>query len=449
MALTLLPLPVISTRIIAILILWVHAVSGAGSLSSVDKQVGGLGRGSYRAAFHFQAAGGQNSATQLKLGRVFPLDKGGALNCAIGPIANENQVPARAANTKTGSAEAFYSQGKDYADGGHFEEAIPCFTQAIRLKPDFADAFKARSLAYMYVHKDRGALLDMSRAIQLRPGDADAVSMRGSFYFQFRDYDRAIRDFTRSIQLDPKEWFTFWARGGAYYDKGDYDAAIRDYDEVISRRCTTKVKDFAYYSQRGLAYLYKGDYEKAIRDFNAVADQQPSWCCYHRGLAHFFMGQFRAAKEDLTRFEGAEEVLWLYLVESKLGEKAKEGLQESASGNKWWLKVWPSPVIQYYLGSITSAQLLSMARAGYGLFPASACCDDDSSAHQRIPHYDIEGAAYFYIAERLLISGHSEQAEPLLQKAQQMADRNSPEYRGSCEELKRLGATPSKEQPPK
>ena len=365
---------------------------------------------------------------------------------------SDHKTTAPLKTDRAANAEIFFNRGKGCASGGHFALAIRNFTRAIRLKPDYAEAFKERSTADMYVYDYKGALRDMSRAIELRPGDADAISMRGSIYYQSRDYDRAIRDFSRSIQLNPAEWFTFWARGGAYYDKGDYDAAIRDFDEVIKRRCTGNVKDFDFFSHRGLAHLYKGDYERAIRDFDDVANrrQNASWCFYHRGLARFFMGQLRAAKEDFARFNGPDYDIWLYLTEAKLGEKASQELRERAPSIKEELKYWPGPVIQYYLGSITSAQLLSMARAGYGVAYADACCVDHPSAAEKMTiHPDVEGAACFYIAERLLNRGHSEEAKVLFQKAQQMADRNSEEYQGSLVELNRLKDTTPKEQPPK
>ena len=62
---------------------------------------------------------------------------------------------------------------------GEYDHAIADLDQAIRLKPDFADAYFSRGLAY----SDKGdydrAITDFDQAIRLKPDAAYAYNGRG------------------------------------------------------------------------------------------------------------------------------------------------------------------------------------------------------------------------------------------------------------------------------
>jgi lipoprotein NlpI len=301
----------------------------------------------------------------------------------------------------------------------------------------------------MYKYDYEKALRDISRAIELQPDDAEAISSRGSLYYQKQDYENAIRDFDKAIQMKPENIFTFWLRAAAYYDRGNYDAAIRDYNEVINRQPEINIKNVGEIYQRGLAYFYKGDYEGAIRDFTDVATLE-SYGFYHRGLALFLMGQFARADEDFARSgEGPYSDIWMYFAQAKLGENAEEGLRKRAPRIGEELKYWPGPVIRFYLGSLTSAQVIAAARAD-DLADKNPCtCDDAPAAEKKIRFQYSEGAAYFYLGEGMLLHGHPEEAKPLLQKAVSMAAKNSDEYHAALVELGLIPGRAPHKSPPK
>ena len=63
----------------------------------------------------------------------------------------------------------------EYNKGGHFAEredwdtAIACYTEAIRLNPDFAAAYNNRGFAYLKNDEIEQAIKDLSEAIRLKP----------------------------------------------------------------------------------------------------------------------------------------------------------------------------------------------------------------------------------------------------------------------------------------
>ena len=72
------------------------------------------------------------------------------------------------------TASSYYNKGYDYYNDGKYQLAINEFTTAIRLNPNYTDAYKGRGLAYYTLRQYQLALQDYDKAIQLDPDYADA-----------------------------------------------------------------------------------------------------------------------------------------------------------------------------------------------------------------------------------------------------------------------------------
>src|SRR5262245_40781315 len=87
--------------------------------------------------------------------------------------------PSQAQNT---NAEDLLRQGQEYVKQADYERAIAAFTEAIRLKPDYQQAYTGRGLAYA----DRGqfdpAISDLEQASRLSPNDESAFANLGFVY---------------------------------------------------------------------------------------------------------------------------------------------------------------------------------------------------------------------------------------------------------------------------
>src|SRR5919199_4295894 len=76
-------------------------------------------------------------------------------------------------------AVAFYNRGNAYRYRGDTERAIADYSEAIRLKLDYALVFYNRGDAYANKSKYDHAIADFSEAIRLKPDDASAFNSRG------------------------------------------------------------------------------------------------------------------------------------------------------------------------------------------------------------------------------------------------------------------------------
>jgi tetratricopeptide (TPR) repeat protein len=131
-------------------------------------------------------------------------------------------------------AESFYQQGADLYKQKQYDQAIDAFTQAIRLKPDYAVAYNDRGIAYDDEKNYDLAIQDYNQAIKLNPNYANAYNNRGNAYSDEKNYDLAIQDYNQALKLDPNYADAYNNRGVAYEKKKQYQQALQDYDRALS-----------------------------------------------------------------------------------------------------------------------------------------------------------------------------------------------------------------------
>lgn len=180
-----------------------------------------------------------------------------------------------------------------------YAEAIEHYTKAIRVKPDFAEAYYNRGIAYSDKGDCDSAIADYTKAIELNPGDAAAYSNRGWVYGNAGDYEKALADFTKAIQLNPNYAKAYYNCGWTYEKKGDYDRTIANYTKAIKLN-----PDFANaYSARGNAHQKKSNYDRAIADFTKAIELSPNHAIayYNRGNAYRNKSDSELAIKDYTK----------------------------------------------------------------------------------------------------------------------------------------------------
>jgi len=135
------------------------------------------------------------------------------------------------ADSPLDTAEAYLQRGDQYSDSKDYDHAIADYSQAIRLRPDYAEAYNNRGLAYALSGKFEIAnvIADYSQAIKLRPTYAYAYNNRGVAYMASGYPDEALDDFNHAIQLQPDFPQAYSNRGNAYNREGRVDLAIPDF----------------------------------------------------------------------------------------------------------------------------------------------------------------------------------------------------------------------------
>jgi tetratricopeptide (TPR) repeat protein len=215
----------------------------------------------------------------------------------VAALKAEEERKRAEAETRT-RYSALISQGSTDFSAGDHDRAIATFSEAIRLNPTSALAFRGRGNVYAKKGDTDRAIADFNEAIRLDPTNALALSGRGVGYANKGDNDRAIADFNEAIRLDPKNAVAFRSRGDAFTNKGDNDRAIADYNEAIR----LDPKSALALSDRGVGYANKGDYERALTDFNEAIrlDPKSAHAFRNRGVVYAAKGGYNQAIADFN-----------------------------------------------------------------------------------------------------------------------------------------------------
>ncbi len=192
------------------------------------------------------------------------------------------------------TAQEWYEQGYQLDDNS--DEEIRCYTEAIRLKPDYVWAYNNRGVARTAQGDVDGAIKDLDKAIELDPQFALAYNNRGRARYDQGDLAGAIQDYDMAIELDPQHTSAYAHRGLARYDQGDLASATQDFDSTIELD-----PQYAWaYAHRGLARYDQGDLVSATQDFDKTIELDPqyAWAYANRGRARYDQGDLAGAIQD-------------------------------------------------------------------------------------------------------------------------------------------------------
>jgi tetratricopeptide (TPR) repeat protein len=149
---------------------------------------------------------------------------------------------------------------------GDVERALSDLAEAIRLKPSAVSFYNRAGIRSALSQYDQ-AVADYDAAIRLKPDYANAFVYRGVAYFHKKEYRRALSDYDEAIRCDPEE-------PAAYNNKADDlaccpDAKLRDGARAVELAKTacriTKWKVALYYGTLAACYAETGQFQEAVK----------------------------------------------------------------------------------------------------------------------------------------------------------------------------------------
>lgn len=126
----------------------------------------------------------------------------------------------------------YYERGGQAFFAEQFEDAIPDYTEAIRLKPDFAEAYYVRGLCYRRLKRNEKAIADFTKALEFEPDYAFAYYGRGRCLTDLGRYREAVEEFSKAIERMPVFTDALNRRAELYRRLGEVKLAEADMNRI-------------------------------------------------------------------------------------------------------------------------------------------------------------------------------------------------------------------------
>jgi tetratricopeptide (TPR) repeat protein len=157
----------------------------------------------------------------------------------------------------------YNARGKLFLAFGFYKEAIVDFEKSISIKPNDV-GYSQIGLAKFYLD-DKNAIDEVNKAIKIEPNFAEAYYIRGTINRDEGRYKEAISDLDQAIKLSKYNAKYYNTRGMLYFQMQDGNAAVADFTKAINEK-----NDYAmaYYNR---AFTYKKFPYSVSNDENPIA----------------------------------------------------------------------------------------------------------------------------------------------------------------------------------
>jgi lipoprotein NlpI len=207
-------------------------------------------------------------------------------------------------------------KGEDYVRSGYAkwakgdsDGAIPDFTKAIQLNPNYAFAYGNRGTAKQAKGDWDGAIADYTKAIQLNPKDSWSYHNRGCLRYEARDFTNALVDFRKELEFDSTNDYTRFRVWLIRARQGETEAATAELQKYLSGRASGKPDDWAAKVGHFLTgQLSEPEFLAAAK--NADSKKEAGQLCeayFYAGSKHLFAGDKAAATDYFEKCIATEQ----------------------------------------------------------------------------------------------------------------------------------------------
>ena len=96
---------------------------------------------------------------------------------------------------------SYYDKGTEYLRKSNMKEAVTAFTEAISLRPEYAEAYNNRGLAHYKQNNFLEAAMDFQKAIQFSPHDERAYNNLAMIFCNQGNYEEALHYLKTAIAV--------------------------------------------------------------------------------------------------------------------------------------------------------------------------------------------------------------------------------------------------------
>jgi tetratricopeptide (TPR) repeat protein len=192
--------------------------------------------------------------------------------------------------------EAWYGLGLVSANQGRQEEAIGCYKEALRYKPDFVPALYSMGQAQTELGRIREASEDYAEAVRIDPEYVDAWYNLGVIDTRLGRIEEAIACFRETVRIKPTHASAWYNMGLAQARLGRVEEAAGSFAEAVR----IEPDHGNAWFNLGVAVARLGRDQKAIECFRETVRVKPDFAeaWYSLGVVYEKLGRRKEAAES-------------------------------------------------------------------------------------------------------------------------------------------------------
>ena len=182
-------------------------------------------------------------------------------------------------------AEAHCNLGVVYKSLGDSKNAIECYENALRINPDYLDAHMNFGLCLMESGNLVSAENCFKKVIQINPRDSAARVNLGNIHLTKLELDTASDYYKRAFELNPKEINALYNLGITEGKRNDFKRSIDWYSKVLE----IQPEHHNALNNLGTMHLKTLDLQAAEKSFKSAIHCNPTFPEAHNNLGHVFV----------------------------------------------------------------------------------------------------------------------------------------------------------------
>lgn len=196
-------------------------------------------------------------------------------------------------------ADAYINLGSTLKNSGQLDAAINTYKELLKIKPDDAEAYYNIGNTFKANNDSNAAIEYYQKAINSQPSYSEAYNNLGTTLMDKGELDGAIINYKKALSLKPDDAEIHYNIGNALQNKGALDEAIEYYRIAIEI-----FPDYANaYNNIAVALKSRGELDAAIKCYNKVLKIKPddANAYYNMGISLKNKGDFSAALDCYKR----------------------------------------------------------------------------------------------------------------------------------------------------
>lgn len=163
---------------------------------------------------------------------------------------------------------------------GRLDQAERSYREALRLKPDYAEACNNLAVVLYELGKFPEAVATCKKALELKSNFAEAFNNLGNILNELGDFREAVANYRKALEINPDYAEAHGNLGNALSNVGDPDAAILSFKRALQ----INPEYAGAYNNLGNALNDLGKSEEAIATFQTALQLKPDFAAAHNSL---------------------------------------------------------------------------------------------------------------------------------------------------------------------